>query len=135
MPRARLDHKPRKDLGFAVPEGVSGKDAWTDARILKDESTAPLPGTPDDMPKKQSVRADLGSCQCRCMCGAQGANGLCYLCERGYHHRCSRSCEAYQQTDLGRGVKVQYIPARIACGGGARRSDGSSTSTRGRPAF
>lgn len=128
MARARLDQKKRKPLGYAVPDAVSGKDAWAQARILEDKSTAPLASEPvaepavSDAPRKTKV--ERVTCQCGCRCGNWSANGLCWFCNRGIHHVCSRMCGEIPSMSYARGMSTPFIPKRAACGGGGKLGEG-----------
>lgn len=129
MARVRLDQKKRKPLGYAVPDAVSGRNAWDEARILEDPSTAPLPSEPQgeparsDAPRRKHV--ERTTCQCGCRCGNWTQQGvLCYMCGQGVHHACSRLCGELPSMSYARGMSTPFIPRRAACGGGGALGEG-----------
>lgn len=151
MARVRLDQKKRKPLGFAVPDTISGRDAWERAEIKTDASTAPLPSEAPSEQKAKRHKAQPTPCPCHCLCGSKGADGsLCYLCSKSIHHVCGRACKEFQQeramsirdfqrqqaakgkeqaADQGhhgnqnKSWLTEYIPPRAACGGGTYRRE------------
>jgi hypothetical protein len=131
MARVRLDQKKRKPLGYAVPDAVSSRDAWAEARILEDKSTSPLPTEPveepavSDAPRRSKV--EMVPCQCRCLCGNRSVNGECWFCQRGIHHRCSRMCGEIPSMSYARGMSTPFIPRRQACNGGGKLGEGKWT--------